>query len=123
MFNPEMKMASLDLDLESTALVLIDLQNGIVGLPLAPHGGAEVVARGTQLATELRQRGATVVYVRVSMSEVLRLPADAPARDPNAPPPPAAASELISELDLQPNDIVITKRQWGAFYGTELDQQ
>jgi nicotinamidase-related amidase len=117
------EMASLDLDFASTALVLIDLQNGIVGLPLAPHSGAEVVARGTQLATELRQRGATIVYVRVSMSETLQLPVDAPTRDPNAPPPPASASELISDLDRQPDDIFITKRQWGAFYGTELDQQ
>jgi nicotinamidase-related amidase len=44
-------------------------------------------------------------------------------RDPNAPPPPAIASELVAELDRQPADLVITKRQWGAFYGTELDQQ
>ena len=27
------------------------------------------------------------------------------------------------ELTPQPGDIVISKRQWGAFYGTELDLQ
>jgi nicotinamidase-related amidase len=32
-------------------------------------------------------------------------------------------SELIPELDRQPSDIVILKRQWGAFYGTDLDLQ
>jgi nicotinamidase-related amidase len=30
---------------------------------------------------------------------------------------------LIPELDRQPGDIVILKRQWGAFYGTDLDLQ
>jgi nicotinamidase-related amidase len=116
-------MVPFPLNPESTALVLIDLQNGIAGLPLAPHTGAEVVERGAQLATALRPRGVSVIFVRVSMAEILRLPADAPIRDPNAPAPPAAASELVAELDRQPEDLVITKRQWGAFYGTELDQQ
>ena len=32
-------------------------------------------------------------------------------------------SDLIPELDRQPADIVIFKRQWGAFYGTDLDLQ
>ena len=32
-------------------------------------------------------------------------------------------SELIPELDRQPGDIAVLKRQWGAFYGTDLDLQ
>ncbi len=32
-------------------------------------------------------------------------------------------TELIPELDRQPGDVVILKRQWGAFYGTDLDLQ
>jgi nicotinamidase-related amidase len=32
-------------------------------------------------------------------------------------------STLVPELGVQPSDIQITKRQWGAFYGTELDLQ
>jgi nicotinamidase-related amidase len=31
--------------------------------------------------------------------------------------------ELIPELNRQPGDVVIHKRQWGAFYGTDLDLQ
>jgi nicotinamidase-related amidase len=31
--------------------------------------------------------------------------------------------EFIPELDRQPGDITIFKRQWGAFYGTDLDLQ
>jgi nicotinamidase-related amidase len=116
-------MESLKWNPASTALVLVDLQNSIVGLPLAPYSPEEVAARGSQLAGALRSWGATIVFVRVAISEVLRLPADAPARDPNAPPPPPIASELLGTLDRRPEDLVITKRQWGAFYGTDLDQQ
>jgi nicotinamidase-related amidase len=54
------------------------------------------------------------------LTELLSLPVDAPTRDTNAPP---AASELIGQIERQPNDLLTTKRQWGAFYGTELDQQ
>jgi nicotinamidase-related amidase len=116
-------MAALEFDLKSTALVLIDLQNGIVGRTLAPHSASDVVARSAQLAAALRANGGTVVYVRVHVADVLRLPVDAPMRDPNAPPPPPSASQLVAESGYQAGDLLITKRQWGAFYGTELDQQ
>ncbi len=36
----------LELDPEHTALVVIDLQKGIVGVPAAPHDTVLVVARG-----------------------------------------------------------------------------
>jgi nicotinamidase-related amidase len=123
MFEEILEMTSFPLDPQSTALVLIDLQNGIAGRQLAPYTGAEVIERGKQLSTALRERGATVIFVRVSMSEFVRPTVDNPIHDPNAPPPPASASELVAGLDRQPQDLVITKRQWGAFYGTELDQQ
>jgi nicotinamidase-related amidase len=114
---------SLQFDPQSTALVLIDLQNGIMGRTLAPHASSDVVAHGAQLAAALRAKGGTVVYVRVDMTDLIHLPVDAPTRDPNAPPPPAIASELVSDSGYQAGDLVITKRHWGAFYGTELDQQ
>ena len=116
-------MPSLDFSPASTALVFIDLQNGILGMPLAPHSSATILENTNKLAGAFREKGATIVFVRVSIAEVLNLPVDSPARDPKAPPPPDAASELIAQLDRQPSDLVITKRQWGAFYGTELDQQ
>jgi nicotinamidase-related amidase len=36
---------------------------------------------------------------------------------------PPEASELVAELNVQASDVVVTKRQWGAFYGTDLEQQ
>jgi len=115
-------MTSLKLVPEATALVVIDLQKGIVGRALEPHTGAEVVSRSVEVANALRAKGGLVVWVRVAMHEILPLPTDLQMRDPNAPPPPAEASELIEELGRQPQDVTITKRQCGAFYGTELEQ-
>jgi nicotinamidase-related amidase len=116
-------MTSLEFDSKSTALVLIDLQHGIVARPLVPHSAADAIARAAQLAAALRSKGGTVAYVRVDAAQVLHLPVDAPTRDPSAPPLPAIASEIVPESGYQPTDLLITKRQWGAFYGTELDQQ
>jgi nicotinamidase-related amidase len=116
-------MAALELDPKSTALVLIDLQNGIVARTLAPHSATDVVARAAQLAATVRAKGGTVIYVRVDVADVLHLPVDAPMRDPNAPPPPPSASQIVPASGYQAADLLITKRQWGAFYGTELDQQ
>ena len=116
-------MTDLTLNKSTTALVLIDLQNGITGMKLAPYTGAEVVARSARLAAAFRAQGALVVYVRVDLADMLILPSDAPGRDPKAPPPPPSASELVADSGFQAGDLLITKRQWGAFHDTGLDQQ
>jgi nicotinamidase-related amidase len=116
-------MTALQLDPARTALVIIDLQRGIVAVPVAPHSSTEVVKNSAELARKFREKGGTVVYVRVNMNDVLRLPVDSPMRDPTAPPPPASASELLPEAGFQPGDLLITKRHWGAFAGTELEQE
>jgi nicotinamidase-related amidase len=114
-------MDDLSLDLARTALVMIDLQNGIVSRPLAPYTGQQVVGNCVLLAQEMRNRGAMVIYVHVQLNELLSLPADAP-RAAGAGAPPPEASQLVPDCGVEATDIVITKRQWGAFYGTQLDQ-
>jgi nicotinamidase-related amidase len=117
-------MTSLELRAETTALVLIDLQNGIAGRPeLAPHSGDAVVERAARLAERFRGVGAAVVLVNVAGPgpASLKAIADKPRVMPATLPP--NWSELVPALGVQPTDIRITKRQWGAFYGTELDLQ
>ncbi|TAM02482.1 MAG: isochorismatase family protein [Paraburkholderia sp.] len=114
---------ALSLDPRTTALVMIDLQHGIVGRPVAPHSGTEVVARAKQLADTMRAKGAAIVWVRVLLNELHLPSADAPLRAPDAPPAPAEASELVPETGLQAGDVIVSKRQWGAFYGTDLELQ
>ena len=111
----------LTLDPKTTALVLIDLQNGIVARQLAPHSSQDVIRNAIQIADALRARGGAVVFVHVLLSETVSLAADAPMPRPVGSIPPQA-SELVPEIRLQPGDHVVAKRQWGAFYGTSLEQ-
>lgn len=116
--------ADFALDPKQTALVLIDLQKGILGRQTAPHAAKDVLARSVRLAERFRGAGGLVVLVHVSFSpdggDRLTPPTD-------EPPPPAAVQpgweEISPDLGRDPKDIIITKRQWGAFYGTQLDLQ
>jgi nicotinamidase-related amidase len=115
----------LRLPAATTALILIDLQKGIVGIPTAPYSGTAVVAKGQEIAQRFRLAGAPVVLVNVAFSEnfsdALKTPVDRPPHVPQASFPNDWA-ELADGL-AEPSDLRITKRQWGAFYGTELDLQ
>lgn len=115
-------MDDVKLDLARTALVMIDLQHGIVPRPWAPYTGEQVVGNCVLLAQEMRNRGAMVVYVHVLLNELLARQVDTPASAPGAAPPPPQASQLVPETGVEATDVVIAKRSWGAFYGTELDQ-
>jgi nicotinamidase-related amidase len=112
----------MQLDAKSTALVLIDLQKGVLAMPVAPHPATEVYQRSMQLAQRFRAARAPVVHVRVSFSadfaDAHRPPVDEPTNFASLPP----GWDEFPEA-LPPSDLVITKRQWGAFYGTELDLQ
>jgi nicotinamidase-related amidase len=102
--------------LDSTAaLIVVDLQKGIVGIPLA-HPASEIVSRSAQLARAFRERGLTVVLVKVSG----RAPGRTDAGAPNFTFPPDG-TDLVPELEQQPGDQVVTKQRVGAFIGTSLD--
>ncbi|MGA3057396.1 MAG: hydrolase [Candidatus Limnocylindrales bacterium] len=109
-----------------TALVVIDLQHGIVAIPGEPRSAQEVVLRAARMAGAMREAGGTVVLVRVTPSpdgkDGLKPITDAPVQAGGRSLPPDW-SEFVPELAPQITDVVITKRQWGAFYGTELDLQ
>lgn len=107
-----------------TALVLIDVQNATVGAPCVPHSGSDVVTRSALLADAFREHGATVVLVRVTQAEDH---ADGTPGRKDAPSyigtMPAGWDEIVEDLKGHPGDILVTKRNWGAFYGTDLDLQ
>jgi nicotinamidase-related amidase len=115
---------SLTLDPQKTALVFIDLQKGIVAMPTAPRPGPEVVQKAIRLADHFRAQGSLVVWVHVGFSadgkDALKPEVDTPMNRGNMPDD---WSDLVPEIQPQANDFVIKKRQWGAFYGTELDLQ
>lgn len=107
-------------DPATTALVLIDLQKGIVGMDLAPRSGMAVVATATDLAARFRAARAPVVLVHVDFTEGL-----APPQDVDTPSTFQRTddwSDFINGLR-HDGDIVVTKHHWGAFTGTDLDLQ
>ena len=59
-------METLSLDPKTTALVLIDLQRGVVRRPVAPHSASEVVRNAARLADRFRATGSAVFLVRVA---------------------------------------------------------
>ena len=118
-------MATLTLDAPTTALVVIDLQRGILGRDVGPHSASDVLKRSVQIADASRTAGAQVVLVRVNFEpdtrDRLAPVADSPAS--MATPLPPGFAEIAPELGPKAGDVVISKRQWGAFYGTDLDLQ
>jgi len=98
------------------ALIVIDLQKGIVSIPLA-HPASEIVARSAQLADAFRKRGLPVVLVNVTGM--------GPGRTDAGPRKftfPDGWTDLVPELSQQPDDILISKQRRGAFIGTNLDE-
>jgi nicotinamidase-related amidase len=98
-----------------SALIVIDLQKGVVGMPMV-HPAGEIVSRAARIARGFRQRGLPVVLVNAS--------GRAPGRTEAQPPKfafPADWTELAPELEPAANDIRITKQRFGAFLATNLD--
>jgi nicotinamidase-related amidase len=106
----------------NSALVVIDLQKGVVGRQTAPYSPNEVVKNAAALADAFRKHAMPVFLVRVNFApdrkDALRPVVDQPW--PVQSPPPDWA-DLVPEMGPKAGDFVITKRQWGAFHGTELD--
>lgn len=100
-----------------TALIVIDLQKGIVSLPTA-HPTRDVIAQTQQLLAAFRRHGLPVVLVNVDKGAPGRTERAFSTRDM-----PPDWTDLIAELDRQPGDITVTKRSWGAFATTDLDAQ
>jgi len=108
-----MPLTTLD---TTAALIVIDLQKGIVALPTV-HSTAEIVDRSAQLARAFRERSLPVVLVNVT--------APAPGRTDAGPRNfsfPDNWAELVPELEQQPGDYLVSKQRPGAFIGTGLDE-
>ena len=105
-------------------MVVIDLQRGLVARQTTPYTAAEVVKRSAQLADRFRSAGALIVLVHVDFAPDRRDMLTPPVDSPNPPAGlPPDWSQLVPEIGPRYGDLVITKHQWGAFYGTELDLQ
>jgi nicotinamidase-related amidase len=100
----------------NAALIVIDLQKGVVGMPTV-HPMSEIVGRNAQLARAFRARRLPVVLVNVTGL--------APGRTDggrfNLASLPPDWTELVPELQQQAGDHIVSKQRVGAFIGTGLD--
>lgn len=114
-----------ELNPRRVALVMIDLQNWTLGMPITPHPASTVVGNASHLAQNLKEAGGTIILTRAAFSsgyaDALRQPVDVALPLPEGGFPPEALA-FSSDFDVEP-DVIITKRQWSAFHGTELDLQ
>ncbi|MGY5049890.1 isochorismatase family protein [Streptomyces sp. 900105755] len=100
------------------ALILVDLQKGVLRAE-RPEMLA-VIRNAAALAEAFRMRGLPVVLVNVAGGAPGRT--DARATRPHTRRlRPENWTEIVPELGTDPEDILITKRRWGAFHDTALD--
>jgi nicotinamidase-related amidase len=106
-----MPITALD---DSSALLVIDLQEGIVSLPTVDPAPV-VVEHAAELAAAFRAAGRPVVFVNVA--------GGAPGRNemPKSSRTPAPNwTDLVPQLGAVESDHRVTKKTWGSFTGTDL---
>lgn len=108
-----MTLTALD---ATPALVVVDLQKGTVTAPVV-HPSHEIIDRAARLARGFRTSGLPVTLVNAAGVAPGRT--EVPRRN-SAPPPDW--TDLVPELDVQPDDYLVTKYRWGAFYDTGLHE-
>lgn len=114
-----------------TALVLIDLQKGIMGLPTA-HPTENVLEKSIELIKAFRSKNLPIVFVNVNPLGAkwtqARVEQSTAPKGEEAIEQARVAMEqsgffdLVPQLDVQPDDILITKNTWNAFYNTSLHE-
>jgi nicotinamidase-related amidase len=115
---------AIEIEKATTALVVIDLQKGIsaMGSSLAPYDASTVIKNAAMLADAFRKNRMPVFLVHVVASEKERLNVIADEQGwSGRGPMPRDFADIVAELGPKDSDIVITKKQWGAFYGTDLE--
>ncbi|MBE7181482.1 MAG: isochorismatase family protein [Terriglobus roseus] len=98
-----------------TALILVDLQKGVGGLPTV-HPATDVVRLAAELAKAARRNAMPVVLVNVAGGAPGRA-----ERARNLDGLPADWTDFVPELDVQPTDLLLNMHSWGAFINTGLE--
>jgi nicotinamidase-related amidase len=111
---------------KNTALVIIDMQKGIVKFPVI-HPVETVIQNVVKLIAAFRKEGLPIVIVNVNPagSALSKARTDAAAATKGNPPAgyPAEFFEIIPEIPILPGDIRVTKNTWNAFASTTIDEE
>ena len=98
-----------------TALLVIDMQKAIVSLPTV-HPVDQVIQRASELTSAFRKRSLPVVLVCVAGFPPGRTDGGRSQLQFSD-----GGTDFVPDLNQQPQDHTIMKRQWGAFTNTDLE--
>lgn len=115
------------MDLTKTALVMIDLQQGILFTgEWAPYSGEDILAKNEQLAAALNETAALITLVNVEAETFRYLYPYHELGDTPVMDLPDDYSKLVMKIatdETAKNIVKITKHNPSAFFGTDLDLQ
>jgi nicotinamidase-related amidase len=108
---------------KNTALVLIDLQKGIMKMDVV-HPIKGVLEKSALLVDAFRKAGLPIAAVNViptiintrNENPLARNAANAAASIPDF-------ADIADDIKTQPTDIFVTKKTWNAFYNTSLHDE
>jgi nicotinamidase-related amidase len=107
---------------KNTALVIIDLQKGIIKYPTV-HPITSILEKSAELVDAFRKEGLPIVYVTVIPSGNATIRKDNNAAQNMIAEASADFADLIDEIKSTLSDIFITKGTWNAFYNTALNEE
>jgi nicotinamidase-related amidase len=113
----------LHVDPRTTALVITDLHKGALSMPFAPYPAGDILDRACALARRFRAAGAPVFIANMDWGAEFGDRTWPSVDRPIHPPAdgfPSGWSDPAEGLT-EPGDILVTKHQWDAFHGTDLD--
>lgn len=107
---------------KNTALILIDLQNLVVQLPLV-HPVKDILHNSNELAKAFRKKGLPVVLVNVNPGGASWTKTRKDSNPTGNMTLPEGWSDITKDIETSPSDIYVTKHTWSAFYETALDEE
>ena len=98
------------------------MQKGVLSMPTQPHDAKTVLSNNVKLAKAFRESKMPVFLVHVDFSRGLWFQ---PKTDEAFAmrEMPKDWADIVPEMGPEQSDVVISKGQWGAFYGTDLDSR
>lgn len=118
-------MVRFDIYPKKTALIIIDMMNALLkpGGPLEIPSGRELVPRLNKLISVCREKGILIIFTkhahRASGHDMGLYTEFSPAMSTVIEG--TSDVEIYDELERQEDDIVVVKRAFSAFFGTDLD--
>ncbi|MAQ11931.1 MAG: hypothetical protein CL721_01055, partial [Chloroflexi bacterium] len=122
---------AIKLDPKKTAFIIIDMVNAIAkGGPgpdyTLPDNRKDIVSSFQKMIAHCRKVGTPLIYItthrRADNADAPKTISDIGGGPGNPMLPGSAAVDVIDELAMQPEDFLLVKPRFSAYYGTNLDQ-